>query len=167
MFTHKDFTVSLNMIFYYYSVMKNKTILYFLIILNSLLLFSCSQESDIALLEKRIDELVDAIEHHQKNKISNYLAKDFLTAKNANKAQFLLFVRYQLKRNKNISVVLVDKNIIYNKNSFDVTFRVLLLGSNRLLPERGQLYKVNSRWTKESGEWLINRLRWERAKLNE
>ena len=147
--------------------MKNKTILYFLIILNSLLLFSCSQEPDIDLLEKRIKELVSVIEHHQQSKIIDYLAKDFLTAANANKAQFLLFARYQLKRNKNISIVLVDKDIIDNKNSFDVTFRILLLGSNRLLPERGQLYKVDSRWVKESGEWMISRLRWERAKLNE
>lgn len=92
-----------------------------------MLLFSCAQESDITLLEKRINELVGVVEHHQKNKISDYLAKDFLTAKSANKAQFLLFVDYQLNRNKNISMVLVDENMITNKNSFDVTFRILLL----------------------------------------
>ena len=155
------------MSFHYYSVMKNKTILHFLIILSSLLLFSCSQEPDIELLEKRIKELVSVIEHHEPNKIGDYFAKDFLTTANANKAQFLLFARYQLKQNKNISIVVVEKNIINNKNNFDVTFRVLLLGSSHFLPERGNLYKVDSRWVKESGEWVISRLRWERAQLNE
>ena len=49
--------------------MKIKTILYFLIILNSLALFSCSQESDIDALNNRLDELEDVIEQHKKYKI--------------------------------------------------------------------------------------------------
>lgn len=147
--------------------MKNKTVLYFLIILNFLALISCAKEREVTLLNNRIGELVNVVEHHKKNQLSEYFAKDFLTAKNTNKAQFLLFVRYHLKRNKSISIVVVDKNIIENKNSFDVTFRVLLIGSNSLLPERGQLYNVASKWTKEDGAWVINRLRWEKGDLTE
>ena len=83
--------------------MKTKAILYFLIILSSLTLFSCSQESDIAVLNKRINDLEKVIEQHQESKVSSYLAKDFVTNKSLNKAQFLLFIRYQLKQNKHIS----------------------------------------------------------------
>ena len=147
--------------------MKTKTTLYFLIILNSLTLFSCSQESDIAVLNKRINDLEKVIEQHQESKVSSYLAKDFVTNNSLNKAQFLLFIRYQLKQNKNISVILVDKEIAKNNNLFDVTFRVLLVGSNHLLPERGKMYSVASRWKKEGGIWVMSRIRWDKFNANE
>ena len=147
--------------------MKTKAILYFLIILNSLALFSCSQESDIAALNNRLDELEDIVEQHQKNNINDFFAKDFTAARFSNKAKFLLFIRYQLKRNKNISIVIVDKEIIKNTTVFDVTFRVLLVGSNSFIPERGQLYRVASRWIKEDNRWVISRLRWEKFNANE
>ena len=147
--------------------MKIKTILYFLIILNSLALFSCGQESDIAALNNRLDELEDIVEQHEKNKINDFFSKDFTTARYSNKAKFLLFIRYQLRRNKNISIVIVDKDAIKNNAVFDVTFRVLLVGSNSFLPERGQMYSVASRWKKEDGRWVISRLRWEKINANE
>ena len=142
--------------------MKNKTILYFLIILNSLTLFSCNKGSDISALNSRINELTDVLEQHQERKIKNYLAKDFLTSKSASKPQFILFARYHFKRNKNISVVITNKQVIKNNKGFDVIFRVLLLGSNHLFPDKGQMYNVDSRWKKESGKWVISRLRWEK-----
>lgn len=147
--------------------MKIKTILYFLIILNSLALFSCAQETDIAALSNRLEELENIVEQHQKNKINDFLAKDFATTKFSNKAKFLLFIHYHLRRNKNISIVVVDKELINNNANFDVTFRVLLVGSNNFLPERGQMHKVASRWKKEDGRWMISRLRWEKLNANE
>ena len=147
--------------------MKNKTILYFLIILNSLILFSCSEESDVAAINKRVNELEIVVEKHQENKLKSYLAKDFVTAKNLNTAQFLLFSRYQLNRNKNISIVIIEKDVVSNNQKFDIEFRVLLLSSNNFLPGRGQMYKIASRWKKEDGDWVISRLRWEKFNANE
>lgn len=147
--------------------MKIKTILYFFLILNSLTLFSCSQESDITVLNNRISELIGFVEDHQESKVSDYLAKDFLTAENLNKTQFLLFIRFHLKRNKNISIVILDKDVIANNDYYDVTFKVLLLGSNSFIPEKGQTYNVASKWNKYDGMWVMSRLRWEKAKLTE
>ena len=147
--------------------MKIKTILYFLIILNSLALFSCSQESDIEALNNRLDELEDVVEQHQTKKITDFFAKNFTATRYPNKAKFILFARYQLKRNKNISIVIIDKETIKNNTAFDVTFRVLLVGSNSFIPERGQMYRVASRWIKEDSRWVISRLRWEKFNANE
>lgn len=135
--------------------------------LNSLTFISCNKESDITVLHNRIDELVDIIEDHKESKLSDYLAKDFVTEKNLNQSQFLLFARYHLKRNKNISIIIVDKDVIVNNDIFDVKFRVLLVGSNSLFPERGRTYTVYSRWNKEEGTWVMSRLRWESFKTNE
>ena len=135
--------------------------------LNSLTFISCNKESDITVLHNRIDELADIVEDHKENKLSDYLAKDFVTGENLNQSQFLLFSRYHLKRNKKISIIIVDRNVIVNNDVFDVKFRVLLVGSNSLFPERGQTYTIYSRWNKEEGTWMMSRLRWESFKTNE
>jgi len=141
--------------------MRNKTILYLLIALSSLMLFSCNKNSDKYALNQRIDELVNIIESHKEHEIKKYLTNDFSVAKRFNKKQFFLFLHYHLKRNTNISVSLVNKEITLNKNYADVTADVLLLGSNEWMPERGQMYTIASRWKKVKGDWKMSNLRWE------
>ncbi len=141
-------------------IMKYKILLYLLIILSSLTFLSCDKTSELSKLNQKINVLVDAVERHQIKNIDNVLARDFLTDKNLNKPQFLFFVDYQFKRNKNISISVLDKEIRFNEKNADVIFKVLLLGSNNWLPERGQIYNVTSRWKKEKGDWVMSRLRW-------
>lgn len=140
----------------------NNKILYLVITLSSLILFSCDKTSELSQLNQKINGLVDAVERHDKKDIGDILSGDFLTAKNLNKIQFLLFVNYHFQRNKSISISIMDKEIRLNKKYADVIFKVLLLGSNEWLPERGQIYKVTSRWKKEKGVWVMSRLRWEK-----
>jgi len=141
--------------------MKNKSIsAYIVILLSFISQFSCSKTSDVDVLNQRIDELVNFIEKHKEQEIINYLSDDFSVAKRFNKTQFLLFSRYHLKRNKNISISVIDKEIILNESYADVTANVLLLGSNEWLPERGKMYNIASRWKKERGGWVMSRLRW-------
>lgn len=148
----------------YYIKMINKNLpLYFVLLLGSLSLFSCSEPDEIDILNQRIDGLVSAIENHSENGIKDFLARDFSTTKGLNKAQFFLFARYHFKRNKNVLVTVVDKDVILNKEQADVTANVLLIGATEWLPERGQFYKVESRWKKEKGDWVVSRLRWEKA----
>lgn len=121
---------------------------------------SCNSGSDKDMLNQRVNELVEIIEAHKEKNIQNYLAEDFSVAKRFNKNNFFLFVRYHLKRNKNISISLINKEIKLNGLSADITAEVLLLGAEGWLPERGQRYYVESRWKKEKGDWVMSRLRW-------
>ena len=143
-------------------IMKYKILLYLLITLSSLTFLSCDKTSELSKLKQKINVLVDAIEKHQMKNIANVLAQDFLTDKNLNKPQFLFYIDYQFKRNKNISISILDKEVRFNEKNADVIFKVLLLGSNDWLPERGQIYNVTSRWKKEKGDWVISRLRWQK-----
>ena len=140
--------------------MKPKILVYLVMILSSLTLLSCDKTSELGLLNQKIDELVDAAENHKLIDIKGILASDFKTAKNLNKTQFLIFVNHQFKRNKSISISVLDKEIRFNEKNADVIFKVLLLGSSDWLPERGQTYTVTSRWKKENGDWVMSRLRW-------
>lgn len=140
--------------------MRKKTILYLLITLSSLMLFSCNKDSNKDALNQRINELVNIIEKHDEQDIRNYLAEDFSVVKRFNKENFFLFVGYHLKRNKNISINLINKEIKLHESYADVTADVLLLGADTWLPERGQRYYVESRWKIEGGDWVMSRLRW-------
>ena len=143
--------------------MENKTIpLYFVIILSSFMLISCTKTSDVDVLKQRIDELITHIENHNEQGIKDYLSNNFSASQRFNKAQFFLFVRHHFKRNKSISVTVLDKTITHYEDYADVTTNVLLLGANNWLPERGQIYIVTSRWKKEKGDWVMSRLRWEK-----
>ena len=130
------------------------------------MLFSCSKTSDVDILKQRIDELIVHIEKHNEQEIKDYLSNDFSASQRFNKVQFFLFARHHFKRNKSISVTVLDKNITHYKDYADVTANVLLLGANNWLPERGQIYTVTSRWKKESGDWVMSRLRWEKELKN-
>lgn len=140
--------------------MKYNLLVYLVMILSSLTLLSCDKTSELSLLNQKVDELVDAAESHKLSDIKGMLASDFLTTKNLNKTQFLIFVNHQFKRNKNISISILDKEVRFNEKNADVIFEILLLGSSDWLPERGQTYKVTSRWKKEKGDWVVSRLRW-------
>ena len=141
----------------------NKTIvLYLVVILSSVSLFSCSKENETDILNQRINDLVSAIEKHDVHEINEFMTNDFSTMKALNKPQFLLFLQYHFKNNKNIFVTILDKEIVLRGKNADVTVKVLLLGANEWLPERGQVYKVACRWKKISGEWVMSRLRWEK-----
>ncbi len=140
--------------------MLKKTILFLFITLSLLMPLSCSKDSDKEVLIQRVNSLVDVIENHDEKNMKNYFSEDFSVAKRFNKEKFFLFVHYQLKRNKNISITFINKEIRFNKSSADITADILVLGANKWLPERGQRYSVESRWINQDGEWVMSRLRW-------
>ncbi|MCW9031801.1 MAG: hypothetical protein OQK58_09965 [Gammaproteobacteria bacterium] len=142
--------------------MINKILpIYIVLLLGSLSLFSCSEPDEADILNQRIDSLVSAIEKHDEKGIKEFLSKDFSAKEGLNKTQFFLFARYHFKRNKNVVITIIDKEVRLNKEQADVTAKVLLIGASEWLPERGQFYNVASRWQKESGDWVMSRLRWE------
>ena len=126
----------------------------------SFTLLSCSKDSDKDVLIQRVNSLVNVVETHDEKNMRNYFSEDFSVAKRFNKENFFLFVRYHLKRNKNISINFINKEIRFHTSSADVIGDVLVLGANEWLPQRGQRYYVESRWIKEDGDWVMSRLRW-------
>jgi len=147
-----------------------RTTLYLLITFYSFTLLSCSKDSDKDVLIQRVNSLVNVVESHDEKNMRNYFSEDFSVAKRFNKEKFFLFVRYHLKRNKNVSINFINKEIRFHESRFDtsrfitssadVTGDVLVLGANEWLPQRGQGYYVESRWIKEDGDWVMSRLRW-------
>lgn len=123
-------------------------------------LMSCAKMSDEAALKQRINDLVKVIETHNEKDIPDFLSPDFMAGNNSNKENFNLFIRYHLQRNRNISIVRANQKISFHGTMADVTADILLTGASGWLPQRGQKYRVESRWKKERDTWQIQRLRW-------
>ena len=140
--------------------MTQKISFYVFVITFCIGLISCSEMSEYEVLQKRITELESYLESHNTGKINNYLAKDFSAGKGFNKARFTLFIRYHLQKNKNIVISRSNETIKLSDTRADVTADILLLGASSWIPERGRTYQVESRWVKESGLWVMSRLRW-------
>lgn len=137
-----------------------KTVLYLLIAISLLIQLSCTKDSDEDVLNRRVNELVAVIENHDAKSMRQYLSDDFSAGKKFKNDKFFMLVHYHFKRNKNISINILNKDIKFNKVNADVTAEVLLLGADDWIPTRGQKYYVESRWKKQSGDWVMSRLRW-------
>lgn len=124
-------------------------------------LFACSEMSEKDILKQRVDELISIIESHKSSKIKKYLAADFSAGKDFDATRFSLFIQYQLRKNKKISILRTNETIILNGFQADITSDMFLFGINKWLPERGQTYYVESRWKKENKNWVMSRLRWQ------
>ena len=135
---------------------------YFILLCISFIFVSCSNDDKMELLNNRVNSLINDIELHKVKNIKSYLTNNFSVAKRFNKSQFNFFLQHQLKSNKNISISILDKELVPNSQSVDITAKVLLLGSSHWIPEKGQVYKVDSRWVNDSGEWMLSKLKWEK-----
>lgn len=144
------------------NMITKKTVLTLIIFLVFFVVLSCSSENEKDRLIKRFNDLVGVFEEKNINNIKDYLADDFLVSEKMNNQKFFIYLQYQFRRNKNISVTVLSKDIRMQQdlNSADIIIDALLLGSGDWLPERGQAYTAESRWVKQEGDWVMSRLRW-------
>ena len=133
---------------------------YYLILGISLV--ACSQPVDDATrIRQGIEDLAKAIEQHEQDAILQRLDADFRTRDGllAQDIRQMLFV--QFRQNKQIQVFLYDLEVNVMSSIADAQLEALLLGSSQWLPERGRRYRVEMRWNKQDGEWLLSRLDWQ------
>jgi hypothetical protein len=128
----------------------------------SVSLVACTPPADDATqVRQGVEVLAKAIEQHERDIIMQQLDVDFraregLLSQDINR---MLFV--QFRQNKQIQVFLYDMEVNVMSSMADVQLEALLLGSSQWLPERGRRYRVQMRWSKRDGEWLLLRLDWQ------
>ncbi|MDH3948830.1 MAG: hypothetical protein OEU74_07705 [Gammaproteobacteria bacterium] len=128
----------------------------------SVSLVACSPPADdAAQVRQGVEVLTKAIEQHERDIIMQRLDVDFraregLLPQDINR---MLFV--QFRQNKQIQVFLNDMEVNVMSSMADVQLNALLLGSSQWLPERGRRYRVQMRWSKRDGLWLLLRLDWQ------
>lgn len=129
-----------------------------------LLLTGCSKQDPETALEAAASALEQAIAQRQPKAAMQLLHADFsgsygLDRQAAHQQMLTLFLRYQ-----NIGVLVVNRQCRLDKGFYDrgqCSARVGISGASGLVPERAELYRVDTTWQLSGKKWLLLEMRWE------
>ncbi|VAW96835.1 hypothetical protein MNBD_GAMMA22-1227 [hydrothermal vent metagenome] len=134
--------------------------LYFILISSFIVLFACSEISNKEQIQNQIVRMQQAISDKSMADFMVYFTDDFVGNKKISKKQLrqLLFVHF--RRNRNIDTYKWQADITVEQNLAQVEIYVFVSGSNTRLPERARAYKINTKWQKSAGQWLVASAVW-------
>lgn len=135
------------------------------IIAALLILSACARPSDEQQIRAAIEEMQVAMESGQPADFMQHITEDFTGAQgqlDRNGLHNLL--RAQVLGNARIGVTLTSTDVELQDNRATVRVTATLSGGNgRWIPERGALYRIESGWRKQDGDWLCFNAQWERS----
>jgi hypothetical protein len=80
--------------------------------------------------------------------------------------EFHRFMIFQINENRRLQAQFFP--IFVNETGEDAAsanFRLLVTGGAGLLPERGQLFEVETQWLRDGSDWLLTEANWETVRL--
>ena len=134
-----------------------------LFIFLGLILTGCSDSADEESIRSNIQTMHQAIQNHDKDTFMKYVAPRYHGQSHGNRPGLERFVIQQLNKNKNIYIYIADTSIEINNGIAKVVFYVGTAGGPDQVPERGQLFKVQTNWKQFSGYWQLTNARWRPA----
>lgn len=80
--------------------------------------------------------------------------------------EFHRFMIFQINQNRRLQAqffpIYVQES---GENMASAHFKLLVTGGAGLLPDRGQLFEVETQWQRDGGDWLLNGADWEPVQL--
>ena len=74
---------------------------------------------------------------------------------------FHRFMIFQINQNRRLQAQFFPIHVQETgENQATANFRLLITGGGGLLPERGQLFAVETRWLREDGDWMLEKADW-------
>lgn len=133
------------------------------IILLGLILTGCGDSADEKTISGNIQSMREAIQNHDKNSFMKHVAPRYRGQAHGNRPTLERFVIQQLKNNKNIYIYMADISIDITDNIAKVIFYAGTAGGPDQVPERGQLFKVQTTWKENGGYWQLTHAKWRPA----
>lgn len=133
------------------------------IFLLSISLGGCDNSADEKMIFGNIQAMREALQNHDKNTFMKHVAPNYRGQAHGNRPVLERFVIEQLKKNKNIYIYMADSSIEIKDGIARVTFYAGTAGGPDQVPERGQLFKVQTSWKTYSGYWQLTHAKWRPA----
>jgi len=127
-------------------------------------LTACESSADELAIQASIESMQNAIEQHDVELFMENIAGDFSGQFRQDKKRLRNFVQRHLDNNRVIHVYLANQEIEIEGDYAKVRFNSGLMGGPAQVPERGQLYIVETDWVRLKGNWKMQRAQW-RPKL--
>lgn len=111
-----------------------------------------------------IQQAVEAARSRDAGALDDLLTPDFVMPDSRfDRRRLLGLLRVAKLRNEKVSVLLGPVDVEMRGERIVATFTVTLGGGGRLIPERLGVYRVESAWREEGGDWLCYSARWKRT----
>jgi ketosteroid isomerase-like protein len=127
----------------------------------ALVLSACAKTSPEQALREAVGGLQAAIESRDAAGVQDSLAEDFIGPDGLDRAGARRMAALYLMRHDRIGVTPGPLDITLQDTHARVRFTAVLTGgSGRLLPETGDVYKVETGWRLEAGRWKMTSATW-------
>jgi len=123
-------------------------------------LASCSHEPPEQVLRKTIADMEAAAEAHDNDALFEPIADDFAASEGMDKQMFRRYVTFMGMRNKQVGVQLGPLDVKLYGERASVSFTAAISGGATWLPERAQVYDVDTGWRLEGDKWKLISAKW-------
>ncbi len=132
------------------------------LVLLMFLIGGCGSASDDEeKLRQTIAAMQAAGEAGERREFMRFVAEDF-GGQGYDRTSLANLIRVQLLRNQKVSATTTNIDVLlFDGGRATVQQRTLLTGGGNWLPERGQLYDIESGWRKDGDDWQLISASWE------
>ena len=140
---------------------SSRVLLPMLVALGCIGLFSCSREPPEQALRSTIAAMHDAAEAHDTDALFEPIADDFAGSEGMDRQAFRRYVTLTGLQNRKIGVQLGPLDVKLFDSRATVSFTAAISGGANWLPERAQVYQVETGWRLEGHDWKLISAKWE------
>lgn len=121
----------------------------------------CSQPpTDAELIAAQLQVMAKAASTKDSKIILRYLTEDFIGNQSLPRSQMHALLYSYFQRNNSITVAMTDTHITVQDQQAECAFKLLLTGSDKILPERLRWLQINLVWRKTQEGWQISAANW-------
>lgn len=131
------------------------------IVLITMGIVSCSKEPPEQALRQTIAEMQQAAEAHETDALFDRIADDFAGSEGMDRKAFRRYVTLTGLQNQKISVQLGPLDVKLFDTRATVSFTAALSGGANWIPERAQVYQVETGWRLEGSDWMLISAKWQ------
>ncbi len=125
-----------------------------------LVLAGCRKEPPEQALRNTIAAMEAAAEKHDNDALFDSIAEDFTGSEGMDRQAFRRYVTFTGMRSTSVGVQLGPLDVKLYDNRATVAFTAALSGGEGLLPDRVQVYDVDTGWRLDDGEWKLISAKW-------
>ncbi len=133
-----------------------------------LLLLACAETISVEQqIIATLRDMEDAAENGEHRKFMGYVADEFRAQHGSmERRDFHRFMIFQINQNRRLHAQFFPIHVQESATGLATAhFRLLVTGGGNLLPERGQLFEVETQWIQTGGDWMLNKAEWEAVQL--
>lgn len=121
----------------------------------------CSREPPEQALRSTIAGMQAAAEARDSDALVESFSDDFAGPEGMDRDQFRRYLAVLWLRNREVGVSLGPLEVELMGDRATVEFTAAATGGEGFLPDRAQVYRVNTGWRLEDGEWRLISAHWE------